>query len=136
MAPIADAIIVVSVITFITMLVTVAFRSALVADTISLICEVICPATRTLLINVALLAALVAESSAVMFLPTFITKFIRTALFNALRLILTLVANNVLVGRTVLAIRTVLAGYPVLAVIPVLAVGIICVHRCSVVEVT
>lgn len=126
---IADAVIVVSVIAFITMLVTIAFRTTLVADTIRFIREVICPATRTRLINVALLTALAAEPSAIMFLSTFLTKFIRTALFNALRLILTLVTNSILIARTVLAVRNILAGYPILAVIPVLAVGTICVHH-------
>jgi hypothetical protein len=93
MALIADAIVVIGVVAFVTMFVTIAFRTAFVADAISMISRVLCTATWTRLIDLALLATLVAKSSAVVLLATFLTKFIGTALFNALRLIFALVTN-------------------------------------------
>jgi hypothetical protein len=75
------------------MFITIAFRTALVADAIGVISCVLRTTTRTRLIDFALLAALVAESSAVVLLSTFLTKFIGTALFNALRLVFVLAIN-------------------------------------------
>jgi hypothetical protein len=136
MTPVADAVIGVSVIAFIAVFVTIAFRTALVADAISMIGRVLCPATCARLIDFAHLAALVAESGAVVLLSTFLTKFVGTALFNALRFILAQAVNCILAASSVLTVSSVLVVGSILAVSCILVINSICVHWFVTIEIT